>query len=118
MSLPHYVYYEVENLHENPDVPIFYNIDSKVDHMVMTVADMKEIYGENVSKIPYIAPALDNALRKTEKVSPYWANQGQTEEITDEHLVTLGRHQQQFLSSFKPKPKETADISLETSPTQ
>ena len=37
----------------------------------------------------------------SELASPYWAER--KEEITDEHLVTLGKYQQQFLGSLKPK---------------
>ena len=40
------MYYEVESLHENPDVQTFYNIDSKVDHKVFSVADSRDMYGE------------------------------------------------------------------------
>ena len=39
----------------------------------------------------------------SESVLPYWAER--KEEITDEHLVTLGKYQQQFLGSLKPKKK-------------
>ena len=89
LSLPHYMYYEVENPHENLDVPTFYNIDSKVDHIVFSVADMRDMYGEKVNRFPYIAP--------------YWVDQkDQAEEITDEHLVTLGKYKQPFLGRFKP----------------
>ena len=121
LSLPHYMYYEVENPHENPDVPIFsmfYNIDSKVDHIVFSVADMRDMYGEKVNRFPYIVttPTLDNIKGKIQKVSLYWVDQkDQAEEISDEHLVTLGKYQQ-FLGSFKPKQKETSDISSETLP--
>ena len=72
------------------------------------------MYGEKASRILYIAPAVDSAKKDMEKMSPYWMSQGdQTEEITDEHLVTLGKLQQQFLGSFKPKPNETGDACLE-----
>ena len=83
----------------------------------MSVADMREICGENASKVPYIAPLLDETPIKDKGLvsSPYLVDQkDQSEEITDEHLITLGRHQQQFLGSFKPKPKETANLSANT----
>ena len=114
------MYYKVENPHENLDVPMIYNIDYKVDHIIFSVAEMRDIYTENVSRFCYIvtALALHNTTGKVEKVSPYGANQGdQVEQITDEHLVTLGKHQQQFLGSFKLKPKEMGDIPFETPPT-
>ena len=72
-----------------------------------------------MNRVPYIVttPTLDNTKGKIEKVSPYWVDQkDQAEEITHEHFVTLGKYQQQFLGSFKPKPKETADISSGTLP--
>ena len=121
LSLPHYMYYEVENPHENPDVPTFYNINSKVYHIVFSVADMRDMYREKVNRFPYsvITPTLanDNVKGEIEKVSSYRLDQkDQAEEITDEHLVTLDKYQQQFLGSFKPKPKETGDISSETLP--
>ena len=84
------------------------------------MADIRDIYRENVSRFHYIAtvPALHNITGKVEKVSLYWVNQGdQVEQITNGHLVTLGKHQQQFLGSFKPKLKETGDIPFETPPT-
>ena len=114
------MYYEVENPHKNLDVPVFYNIDYKVDHIIFSVADMRDIYGKSVSRFHYIAtaPALHNTTGKVEKVSPYWVNQGdQVKQIINEHLVTFGKHQQQFLGSFKPKLKETGDIPFETPPT-
>ena len=37
----------------------------------------------------------------SESASPYWTER--RKEITDEHLVTLGKHQQQFLGSLNPK---------------
>ena len=114
LSLPHYMYYEVENPHESPEATVFYNINLKVDHIVFSVADMRGMYGEKASRIPFIVPAVDNTKMDIEKRSPYWASQReQTEEITDKHLVTLGKHQQQFLGSFKPKPNETDDACLE-----
>ena len=86
---------------------------------VFSVADMRDMYGEKVNRFSYIVttPTLDNVKGKIEKVSPYWVDQkDQAKEITDENLVTLGKYQQQFLGSFKPKPKETCDISSETLP--
>ena len=107
------MYYEVENTHESLEATVFYNIDLKVDHIVFSVADMRGMYGEKVSRYPYIVPAVDSTKKDMEKMSPYWASQGeQTEEITDKHLVTLGKHQQQFLGSFKPKPNETGMLTL------
>ena len=51
----------------------------------------------------------------SELASPYWAESG--EQIADEHLVTLGRHQQQFLSDLNPKrervPKNQGSKDLE-----
>ena len=71
------MYYEVENPHENPDVSTFYNIDSKVGHIVFSVADMRDMCGEKVNRFSYIVttPTLDNVKRKIEKVSPYWVDQ-------------------------------------------
>ena len=115
LSLPHYMYYEVENSHENPDVPTFYNIDSKVDHIVFSVADTRDMYGEKVNRFPYIVttPTLDNTKGKKEKVSPYWVDQkDQAEEITDEHLVTLCKYQQQFLGSFNLNQKRLVTFLL------
>ena len=37
----------------------------------------------------------------SELASPYWTEK--REEVTDEHLVTLGKYQQQFLGSLHPK---------------
>ena len=86
------MYYGVENPHDNPEIPMFYNVDSKIDHTVFSVAYIKDIYRENIGKI--------------EKASPYWVDQNdQVNETSDEHLITLGRYQQQFFGSFKPKPK-------------
>ena len=83
------MYYEVENPHENPEATVFYNIDLKVDHIVFSVADMRGMYGEKASRILCIALAVDSSKKDIEKMSPYWASQGeQTEEITDKHLVT------------------------------
>ena len=111
------MYYEVDNTHESLEATVFYNINLKVDHIVFSVADMRGMYGEKVNRIPHIAPAVNSTIKEIEKMSPYWVSQGeQTEEITDKHLVTLGKHQQQFLGSFQPKPNETGDAHLEMPP--
>ena len=111
------MYYEVENPHESPEATVFYNINLKVYHIVFPIADIRDIYREGVSRFHYIAPTESNTKEDIDKMSPYWVNQGeQTEEITDEHLITLGKHQQQFLSSFKPKSNETSDAHPEIPP--
>ena len=109
--------FQVENPHESPEATVFYNIDLKVDHIVFSIAEMRDIHGEEASRFHSIAPTESNTKKDIEKMYPYWVNQGeQTEEITDEHLITLGKHQLQFLSSFKPKSNETSDAHPEIPP--
>ena len=75
--------------------------------------DVKELYGESLDQFPYITPSRRPAV--SESASPYWAES--REQIADEHLVTLGRHQQQFLSNLNPKrekvPKNQGSKDLE-----
>ena len=59
------------------------------------------MYSESIYQFPYITPSI--VPHVSELASPYWAER--KEDITDEHLVTLGTHQQQFLGSLKPKRK-------------
>ena len=99
MSTPRYIYYEVENAQEKPGWNMLYNIDTEIEHPVVSITGVKEMYSESIDQFPYITPSIMPSV--SELASPYWAER--KEEITDEHLVTLGKYQQQFLGSFKPE---------------
>ena len=60
---------------------------------------VKELYGESLDQFPYITPSRRPTV--SESASPYWA-EGK-EQIADEYLVTLGKHQQQFLGNLNPQ---------------
>ena len=78
---------------------MLYNIDKEIEHPVVSITEVKEMYSESIDQFPYITPSIVPPM--SESASPYWAER--KEEITDEHLVTLGKYQQQFLGSLKPK---------------
>ena len=99
VSTPRYIYYEVENTQERPGWNMLYNIDIEIEHPVVSITGVKEMYSESIDQFPYITPSIVPSM--SELTSPYWAER--KEEITDEHLVTLGKYQQQFLGSLKPK---------------
>ena len=99
VSTPQYIYYEVENAQEKPGWNMLYNIDIEIEHPVVSITGVKEMYSKSIDQFPYITPSIVPSV--SESASPYWAER--KEEITDEHLVTLGKYQQQFLGSLKPK---------------
>ena len=99
MSTPRYIYYEVESAQERPGWSMLYNIDIEIGHQVVSITRAREMYGESLNQFPYITPSPMPIA--SESASPYWTER--REEITDEHLVTLGKHQQQFLGSLNPK---------------
>ena len=101
VSTPRYIYYEVENSQERPGWNMLYNVDEEIEHPVVSITGVKEMYSESIDQFPYITPSI--VPHVSELASPYWAER--KEDITDEHLVTLGTHQQQFLGSLKPKRK-------------
>ena len=98
LSKPRYIYYEVESTQERPGWSMLYNIDIEIGHPVVSIMRVKEMYSESLDQFLYITPSLMAAV--SESASPYWTER--REEITDEHLVTLGKHQQQFLGSPNP----------------
>ena len=55
------------------------------------------MYGESIDQFPYIT----TPIKPPKLTSPYWVER--EEEVTDEHLVTLGKHQQKFLGNLKLK---------------
>ena len=99
VSTPQYIYYEVENAQERPGWNMLYNIDIEIELPVVSITGVKEMYSESIDQFLYITPSIEPSV--SELASPYWAER--KEEITDEHLVTLGKYQQQFLGSLKPK---------------
>ena len=78
---------------------MLYNIDIEIEHPVVSITGVKEMYSESIDQFPYITPSIMPSV--SESALPYWAER--KEEITDEHLVTLGKYQQQFLGGFKPE---------------
>ena len=99
VSMPKYIYYEVENAQEKPGWNMLYNIDTVIENPVVSMTRVKELYGESLDQFPYITPSRRPAV--PESASPYWAES--KEQIADEYLVTLGRHQQQFLGNLNPQ---------------
>ena len=99
ISTPRYIYYEVENAQERSGWNMLYNIDTVIEHPVVSMTRVKELYGESLDQFPYITPSRRPAV--SESASPYWAES--KEQIADEYLVTLGRHQQQFLGNLNPQ---------------
>ena len=99
VSTPRYIYYEVENAQEKPGWNMLYNIDTVIEHPVVSMTRVKELYGESLDQFPYITPSRRPAV--SESASQYWAES--KEQIADEYLVTLGRHQQQFLGNLNPQ---------------
>ena len=102
VSMPKYIYYEVENVQEKPAWNMLYNIDTVIEHLVVLMTRVKELYGESLDQFPYIIPSWRPIV--PESASPYWAESKQ--QIADEYLVTLGRHQQQFLGNLNPQRKK------------
>ena len=98
VSMPRYIYYEVENAQEKPGWNMLYNIDTVIEHPVVSMTRVKELYGKSLNQFPYITPSRRPTV--FESASPYWAES--KEKIADEYLVTLGRHQQQFLGNLNP----------------
>ena len=113
VSMPKYIYYEVENAQEKPGWNMLYNIDTVIEHPVVSMTRVKELYGESLDQFPYITPSRRPTV--PESASPYWAES--KEQIADEYLVTLGRHQQQFLGNLNPQrekvPKNQGPKDLE-----
>ena len=99
VSTPRYIYYEVESAQERPGWNMLYNIDTVIEHPVVLMTKVKELYGKSLDQFPYITPSQRPAV--SESASPYWAES--REQIADEYLVTLGRHQQQFLGNLNPQ---------------
>ena len=99
VSMPRYIYYEVENAQEKPGWNMLYNIDTVIGHPIVSMTRVKELYGESLDQFPHITPSRRPTV--SESASPYWAES--KEQIADEYLVTLGRHQQQFLGNLNPQ---------------
>ena len=99
VSTPRYIYYEVENAQEKPGWTMLYNIDTVIEHSVVSMTRVKELYSKSLDQFPYITPSRRPTV--SESASPYWAES--KEQIADEYLVTLGRHQQQFLGNLNPQ---------------
>ena len=99
VSTPRYIYYEVESAQERPGWNMLYNIDTVIEHPVVSMTRVKELYGESLNQFLYITLSWRPAV--SESASPYWAES--KEQIADEYLVTLGRHQQQFLGNLNPQ---------------
>ena len=99
ISTPKYIYYEIENAQEKPGWNMLYNIDTVIEHPVVSMTRVKELYGESLDQFPYITPSRRPTV--PELASPYWADS--KEQIADEYLITLGRHQQQFLGNLNPQ---------------
>ena len=99
VSTPRYIYYEVESTQERPGWNMLYNIDIEIGHQVVSITRVREMYSESLDQFPYITPSPMPVV--SESASPYWTER--REEITDKHLVTLGKHQKQFLGSLNPK---------------
>ena len=78
---------------------MLYNIDIEIGHPVVSITRAREMYSESLDQFLYITPSPMPVA--SESALPYWTER--REEITDEHLVTLGKHQQQFLGSLNPK---------------
>ena len=78
---------------------MLYNIDIEIEHPVVSITRVKEMYSESIDQFPYIIPSTVPSV--SELISPYWTER--REEVMDEHLVTLGKYQQQFLGSLNPK---------------
>ena len=100
VSTPQYMYYEVENAQERPGQNMLYNIDIEIEHPVVSITRVKEMYSESIDQFPYITPPMVPPS-VSELTLPYWTER--REEVADEHLVTLGKYQQQFLGSLNPK---------------
>ena len=99
VSTPRYIYYEVENAQERPGWNMLYNIDIEIEHPVVSITRVKEMYSESINQFPHIIPSTVPSV--SELALPYWTER--REEVTDKHLVTLGKYQQQFLGSLNPK---------------
>ena len=99
VSTPRYIYYEVENAPERPGWNMLYNIDIEIEHPIVSITKVKEMYSENIDQFPYITSSTVPSMSGL--ASPYWTER--KEEVTDEHLVTLGKYQQQFLGDLNPK---------------
>ena len=97
LSTPRYIYYEVENAQGNIGWNMLYNMDEEIKHPVVSITRVREMYGESIDQFPYITALI----KPSELTSPYWVER--EEEVTDEHLVTLGKHQQKFLGNLKLK---------------
>ena len=82
---------------------MLYNVDEEIKHPVVSKTGVREMYGESIDQFPYITAPIE----PSELTSPYWAEQ--KEEVTDEHLVTLGKHQQQFLGNLKLKNERESE---------
>ena len=76
---------------------MLYNVDEEIKHPVVSITGVREMYGESIDQFPYITAPTE----PSELTLPYWAEQ--KEEVIDEHLVTLGKHQQKFLGNLKLK---------------
>ena len=70
VSTPRYIYYEVESAQERPGWNMLYNIDTVIEHPIVLMTRIKELYGENLDQFPYITPSRGPAV--SEPVSPYW----------------------------------------------
>ena len=69
VSTSRYIYYEVENAQEKPGWNILYNIDTVIEHLVVSMTRVKELYGESLDQFPYITPSRRPAV--SESASPY-----------------------------------------------
>ena len=69
VSTPRYIYYEVESAQERPGWNMLYNIDTVIEHPVVLMTRVKELYGESLDQFPYITPSRRPAV--SESASPY-----------------------------------------------
>ena len=79
VSTPRYIYYKVESAQERPGWNMLYNIDTVIEHPVVSMTRVKELYGESLDQFPHITPSQRPAV--SESASPYWAES--REQIAD-----------------------------------
>ena len=52
VSTPRYIYYEVESAQERPGWNMLYNIDTVIEHPIVLMTRIKELYGESLDQFP------------------------------------------------------------------
>ena len=57
VSTPRYIYYEVESAQEKPGWNMLYNINTVIEHPIVLMTRVKELYGESLDQFPYITPS-------------------------------------------------------------